>query len=82
MMSALKDALDRIMAWLQGNSPICALDFEPPLSLEVIEETLGQLPFHVPEKVYELYQWRNGNPDCGVFVYHRLLETVRTEYST
>ena len=81
-MSALTDALDRIMAWLQENSPICASDFEAPLSLSVIEEKLSQLPFHVPEEVYELYQWRNGNPDCGVFVYHRLLNLdTALEYS-
>lgn len=81
-MSALTDALNRIMTWLQENSPICASGFEQQLLPEVIQEKLSQLPFYVSEEVYELYQWRNGNPYCGVFVYHRLLDLdTALEYS-
>jgi hypothetical protein len=73
-MSALTDALNQIMGWLQEHSPDCASNFESGLSFEAIEEKLAQLPFRVSAEVYELYQWRNGNPYCGVFVYHRLLD--------
>lgn len=69
-MSALTDALNRIMEWLQQNSPICASGLSP----EEVEEKLGELPFCVSREVHELYQWRNGaNNECGVFVYHYLL---------
>jgi hypothetical protein len=74
MTTALTNALNEIMGWLQENSPDCASQFQLGLPLEMIEEKLAQLPFRVSEEVYELYQWRNGNPYCGVFVYHRLLE--------
>lgn len=74
-MSALTDALNRIMEWLQQNSPTCASGFLPGLSPEEIEQKLGELPFCVSCEVYELYQWRNGaNKGCGVFVYHHLLD--------
>lgn len=73
-MSPLTDALNRITGWLQENSPDCVSGFQPGLSFEAIEEKLAQLPFCVSEEVYELYQWRNGNPYCGAFVYHRLLD--------
>jgi hypothetical protein len=81
-MSALTDALNRIMEWLQQNSPTCALGFLPGLSPEEIEKKLSELPFCVSREVYELYQWSNGNNNgCGVFVYHDLLdlETALTD---
>ncbi len=82
-MSALTNALNRIMAWLQQNSPICASGFLPGLSPKEVEQKLGELPFRVPQEVYELYQWRNGtNNECGVFVYHYLLDlNTALEYS-
>ncbi|MEG4225458.1 hypothetical protein QUA35_05595 [Microcoleus sp. N9_B2] len=74
-MSALTDALNRIMEWLQQNSPICASGFQPGLSPEEVEEKLGEIPFCVSREVHELYQWCNGTNDrCGVFVYHYLLD--------
>ncbi len=74
-MSALTDALTRIMKWLQQNSPICASGFQSGLSTEEVEKKLRELPFCVSREVYELYQWRNGNNDsCGVFVYHYFLD--------
>ncbi|HEY9697445.1 MAG TPA: hypothetical protein V6D10_09285 [Trichocoleus sp.] len=74
-MSALTDALNRIMEWLQQNSPTCASRFLPGLSPGEIEKKLSELPFCVSREVYELYQWRNGaNNGCSVFVYHQLLD--------
>ncbi|MBE9226739.1 SMI1/KNR4 family protein [Phormidium sp. LEGE 05292] len=74
-MSALTDALNRIMKWLQQNSPICASSFQSGLSPAEVEKKLGELPFCVSREVHELYQWRNGTNDrCGVFVYHYLLD--------
>lgn len=73
-MSTLTDALDRLLVWLQQHSPDAVSNFSPGLALSEITVKLNQLPFRVPEEVYELYQWRNGNPYDGVFVYHRLLD--------
>lgn len=74
-MSALTDALNRIIKWLQQNSHICASGFQSGLSPAEVEEKLGKLPFCVSREVYELYQWSNGTNDrCGVFVYHDLLD--------
>ncbi|HEY9860623.1 MAG TPA: SMI1/KNR4 family protein [Candidatus Obscuribacterales bacterium] len=73
-MSALTDALDRILRWLQQHSPNAVSGFAPGLPLVEIEAKLSQLPFRVSQEVYELYQWRNGNPYDGAFVYHRLLD--------
>lgn len=73
-MSVLTDALNRIMTWLQQNSPTSASGFLPGLSPEAIEKKLGELPFRLPQELYELYQWRNGDDRCSsVFVYHWLL---------
>ncbi|MBD2120156.1 SMI1/KNR4 family protein [Trichocoleus sp. FACHB-262] len=72
-MSALTEALNRILHWLQQYSPNAISGFAPGLPLVEIETKLSQLPFRVSQEVYELYQWRNGNPYDGVFVYHRLL---------
>ena len=81
-MSTLTDALNRIMAWLQEHSPTCTSGFQPGLSSEAIEEKLSQLPFCVSQEVYEFYQWRNGNPYCGAFVYHCQLDLdLALEYS-
>jgi hypothetical protein len=74
-MSDLTDSLNRIMQWLQQNSPTCASGFLPGLSSEEIEKKLSELPFCVSREVYELYQWRNGtNNGYSVFVYHYLLD--------
>lgn len=74
-MSALTGALNRIMAWLQENSPVCASAFNPGLSLETVKTYSSNLPFQLPDEVYELYQWRNGIDDrWGIFVYHQLLD--------
>lgn len=74
-MSALTDALNRIMEWLQQNSPTWASGFQPGLSPAEIEKKLGELPFCVSREVYELYQSCNGvNNECGIFVYHHLLD--------
>lgn len=74
-MSALTDALNRIMKWLQHNSPTCASGFLPGLSSKEIEKKLSQLPFLLSHEVHELYHWSNGNNSgCGVFVYHRFLD--------
>jgi SMI1 / KNR4 family (SUKH-1) len=64
-MSTLTDALERILNWLQANHPKAASSLQPGLSYEEIEAKLADLPFRLPQEVYELYQWRNGSSDNG-----------------
>ncbi|MBH8577735.1 SMI1/KNR4 family protein [Nostocaceae cyanobacterium CENA369] len=63
-MSALTDALDRILCWLEDHEDLDFARFEslqPGLTYEEIEEkVIDLLPFHLPKEVYELYQWGNG----------------------
>lgn len=63
-MSALTDALDRILSWLEEHEDLDFARFEslqPGLTYEEIEEKVADLlPFRLPKEVYELYQWGNG----------------------
>ncbi|AFY53194.1 hypothetical protein Riv7116_0600 [Rivularia sp. PCC 7116] len=62
-MSDLTDALNRIFDWLKKHpsEKYASVDvLQPGLSYEEIEIKVADLPFKLPEEVYELYQWRNG----------------------
>jgi hypothetical protein len=74
-MSALTDALERILNWFQENKPDYPMSLQPGLTIEEIEEKVKNLPFKLPKEVYELYQWRNGICDEyeGFFEYYRFL---------
>lgn len=73
-MSNLTTALNRILNWLQLHKPDDAEGFLPGLSLQEIEEKVKVLPFHLPQAVYELYQWHNGTQNEEmIFVYHYFL---------
>ncbi|MEL6442381.1 MAG: hypothetical protein AAFQ80_24435 [Cyanobacteria bacterium J06621_8] len=75
MISNLTGALDRIIDWLEKYSPISAMGFQSGLSTEVIEQKLSKLPYSVPQEVYELYGWRNGDKlDNSIFGYLWLLD--------
>lgn len=82
-MTDLTDALNRILAWLEKHNPISASGFQPGLSSEIIEERLSALSFCVPQEVYELYKWRNGDVTHSmVFGYLWLLNLDKAcEYS-
>ena len=59
-MSSLMEALERIDNWFRQNRSEYVPLFQPGLTREVIEEKTKNLPFQLPEEVYELYQWHNG----------------------
>ena len=59
-MSVLASALNKILAHLQEYRPKTVTLLQPGLALEQIQEQVGELPFRLPQEVYELYQWRNG----------------------
>jgi hypothetical protein len=82
-MSDLTDALNRIMAWIERHYPDAATGFQPGLTYATIAEKLSTLPYHVPQEVYELYGWRNGDSnEKGIFECLYMLDLDRAcEYS-
>jgi len=66
----LIDSLERILNWLKSNVPEYEDDFLPGLTHGEIEEKVKDLPFKLPQEVYDLYQWRNGSAsESGIFLY-------------
>jgi hypothetical protein len=68
-MSDVSDACDRILECLQQLKEWDAQRFQPGLSRQEIEEKSRELVFPLPQEVYELYQWRNGNPWSNCFIF-------------
>lgn len=66
-MSKLTEGLERIEAWLKINMPSRASELRPGLARDDIEEQVKDLPFNLPEEVYQLYEWHDGNVDRLVF---------------
>lgn len=66
-MSEITEALQRIEVWLQNHMPNRAAELKPGLTRDEIEEQVKDLPFSLPEEVYELYQWHDGSVDRFVF---------------
>jgi hypothetical protein len=67
-VALVSDSCERLLALLQSDFPWDAEHFQPGLSREEIEEKISELPFSLPEEVYELYQWRNGNPSGNLLI--------------
>lgn len=59
-MTVIKENLKRIWDSLVTKAPEITSLLQPGLKLEEIDEITKNLPFKLPEEVYEIYQWRNG----------------------
>lgn len=59
-MSDLTQALNKIAQWVKTNMPDHPAVMNKGLTRKEIEEKVKELPFKLPEEVYELYQWANG----------------------
>lgn len=59
-MTAIKNNLKRIWDCVEQKAPEIKDLFQPGLKPEEIDEIAKDLPFKLPQEVYELYQWRNG----------------------
>ncbi|OUL18578.1 hypothetical protein BV378_36555 [Nostoc sp. RF31YmG] len=66
-MSALTDALDRILAWLQQYRPSHVSLLQPGLTAKEIEEIIADMPLQLTQDIRELYQWRNGSRIIGEY---------------
>ena len=72
-MSKLIEGLERIEAWLKINMPDRALELIPGLLHYEINEKVKDLPFNLPQEVYQLYEWHNGCVDRFAFENYDLL---------
>ncbi|MEH1938243.1 MAG: SMI1/KNR4 family protein [Nostoc sp.] len=59
-MTVIKENLKRIWDCLVTKAPEITSLLQPGLKPEEIDEITKDLPFKLPEEVYEIYQWRNG----------------------
>ena len=59
-MTVIKENLKRIWDCLVTKAPEISSLLQPGLKREEIDEITKDLPFKLPEEVYEIYQWRNG----------------------
>lgn len=66
-MSEITEALQRIELWLQNHMPERAAELRPGLTRNEINELVKDLPFTLPEEVYQLYQWHDGSVDRFIF---------------
>ena len=62
-MSELTESLECIRNWLGKNSPYEFSRLKAGLSRDEIDALVKDLPFTIPEEVYELYQWHDGSVD-------------------
>lgn len=53
----LSHTLNQILQSLQQHRPDTVKTLQPGLTLEQMQKQVRTLPFHLPEEVYELYQW-------------------------
>jgi hypothetical protein len=60
-MSELTEGLGRIYSWFAEKIPDRISQIVSGISLEEIDEKVQELPFKVPNELYELYQWHNGS---------------------
>ncbi|BAY07672.1 SMI1/KNR4 family protein [Calothrix sp. NIES-2098] len=59
-MEIIKEHLQRIWDCLVTKAPEITLLLQPGLKPEEIDNIAKDLPFKLPEEIYELYQWQNG----------------------
>lgn len=57
----LSQVLERIWNWFQVNAPVMLTFLQPGLTRGQIDAQVQDLPFQLPEEVYQLYQWHNGS---------------------
>jgi hypothetical protein len=62
-MTDLNSTLERILTWLQNNKPDYASSLQDGLTRSEIDIKSRELPFHLPQEIYELFQWRNGSQE-------------------
>jgi len=62
----LIEALDKIFDYHYKNNSDIILCLQPGLTREEIDELLIDIPYTIPEELYQLYEWRNGMNKKGI----------------
>jgi hypothetical protein len=62
----LTKALDEVFDCHYKNNPDIILCLQPGLTREEIDELLIDIPYTIPEEIYQLYGWRNGMSGKGI----------------
>ena len=75
-MYSVTHSCNRLLTCLQNHFPWDAERFQQGLSREEIEGKVKELTFSLPEEVYELYQWRNGNPSGHLLIPGKLADCL------
>lgn len=73
-MSRMLEDLEYILSWLRSTKVEFIDCFNPGLTNNQINDYVRELPFKLPNEIYELYQWRNGIADLGFNNYHPLVD--------
>lgn len=60
-MNDIQKALERIYKWLEANLPEAASDLQPGLNSNEINKKMSNISMSLPQEIYEIYSWRNGN---------------------
>lgn len=59
-MELLISSLEKILdVWKQDRADFIEL-LQPGLNIQDIQQYVSNLPFQLPQEVYQLYHWRNG----------------------
>lgn len=70
-MSKLVNELNYILDWLESMNPDpeeYTFDcYSQGLTKKQIDKDTSDLPFQLPQEIYDLYQWKNGMVDSGVY---------------
>jgi cell wall assembly regulator SMI1 len=74
-MSKITEALDKISFWIENSESAHALFIKngtlgrfyplPGLEKEMIKLYVEEINFNMPEEVYDLYQWHDGEFEVG-----------------
>jgi hypothetical protein len=62
-MNKLSDTANRLLFYLQKYTPSFAQKYNPGISRTEIQAALQPFQYELPNDFYELYEWRNGNPE-------------------
>lgn len=68
-MSDLTDALAEIVSLFNADFENGNIILNPGITKTQIEEITNGLPFHLPQEIYELYSWSNGDYLAGYKVF-------------
>lgn len=62
-MTDLTLTLEQVLNWLKNHKPDYASSLQNGLTRSQIDIASRELPFRLPEEIYELYQWKNGSQE-------------------